>query len=567
MRKSRAIAVAASSATLALGLALAPMASASASTGIRYGGVLHTAMSWTTIPDDFNPLLPGTTSDTAGGTGSLVYENLFYDNTYTGKLTGILGTAYKWSNGNKTLTVTTRNGVKWSDGMPFSAADVAFTFNYIKKYPGLDGTGIWESPSTLKSVTAPSSDRVVFNFNAPDTTEFLSAIVGQKIVPEHIWSKITNPVTFTNPHPVGTGPFLLNSYSPTLVSYVKNPRYWVPGKPYINGVTMEAVKSDTTVQLLLTRDDIAFSDDYIFDAPRSYVAADPAYNHYWWPSTGLNFLYMNDAVAPFNAVYFRQAIAMAINDNVVAERAYFGSISPATGPVETGVISGQASVWVPPSVRAREYKYNPSAALRLLESHGYKLVNGNLEAPDGSPLPTFNILVGSGWSDFISMAQTAGQELLALGIHTTVQQEPYSTYASMQDYGHYSMFIGWGNGNNATPYYEYYYLLSPTETAPIGKLANTNWERYTSPNVTAALTQYSRTTNLAVQKADIAIVEKNILANVPVIPLTGRPSSFFDYSTKYFVGWPTAANPYETGNPPDDFSGCAELMYLNVHLK
>lgn len=545
-----------------MGLLATTPAAASAS-GIKYGGVLHIVMPWTTIPDNFNPLNPGGTGSTAGGTGSALYENLFFDNIYTGTLTDMLGTGYKWSDGNKVLTITTRSGVYWSDGKPFSAADVAFTFNYLKKYPALDINGIWKTP--LQSVTATGPDTVVFKFSKPDTPVFLSSIVGQKIVPEHIWSKVTNPVTYPNLHPVGTGPFLLKSYSPTLVSYVKNPHYWMKGKPYINGFTIEAVKSNQTAQLLVLNGDAAMTYDAMTDPERSFVAAHPAWNHFWWPVTNLNFLYMNDAVAPFDQAYFRKAIAMAINDNVVAERAYFGAIPPASGPVETGVTNGQVSSWVPSSLASLEWHYDPSGALKLLEAHGYKLVGGNLEAPDGKPLPTFSILVGAGWSDFISMAQTIGQELTAIGIHTTVEQEPYSTYASSQDFGHYQMMISWGNGNNATPYFEYYYLLSPTETAPVGKLAPTNWERYTNPAITAALDQYASTSNLATQKADMVTIEKDVLEEVPVVPLTGRPN-FFDYSTRYFTGWPTPSDPYNDGNPPDDFSGGAELMYLNVHL-
>ena len=53
----------------------------------------------------------------------------------------MLGTRYSWSNGGKTLTITTRSGVKWNDGKPFSASDVAFTFNLIKKYPGAEHPG------------------------------------------------------------------------------------------------------------------------------------------------------------------------------------------------------------------------------------------------------------------------------------------------------------------------------------------------------------------------------------------------------------------------------------------
>jgi peptide/nickel transport system substrate-binding protein len=560
-KASRSLALLAGSATVALGLAATPVASASAAS-IRYGGVLKYVSSWTTIPDNFNPLNPAGTGGTAGGTGSLLYEPLIYNNIYTGKQTDFLATGYKWSNGNKTLTVTTRQGVKWSDGTPFSAADVAFTFNLLKRYPALDTNGDWKT--SLSSVTATGPDTVVFQFKSPYTV-ILPELLGQEIVPEHLWSKVKNPVTYANPHPVGTGPFLLKSYSNTEVSYVKNPHYWMPGRPYISGVTMEAVKSNSTAQLLVMNGGADFTYDGITDPAKSFVAADPAWNHFWWPVTNFNFLYMNTATAPFNDLYFRKAVAMAINDNVVAERAYFGAIPAATGALETGVTSGQVDAWVPPSVGKLEWKYDPSGALKLLESHGYKLVNGTLEAPGGKPIPTLSILVGSGWSDFISMAETIGQELLPLGIHTTVNQEPYSTYASSADFGRYSLMISWGNGNNVTPYYEYYYLLSPNNTAPVGKLASTNWERFTSPSITSALGQYAHTTDLAVQKAAMAAIEKEVLKYVPVVALTGRPN-FFDYSTRSFVGWPSPKNPYNEGDPGDGFGGGGEMTYLNVHL-
>lgn len=559
-KRSRSLALLASSATVALGLAVVPVASASAS-GIRYGGVLHYESSWTTIPDNFNPLNPAGTGGTAGGTGSLLYEPLVYENIYNGKSTDLLATGYKWSDGNKTLTLTTRKGVKWSDGTPFSAADVAFTFNLLKKFPALDGNGDWKT--SLSSVAATGPDTVVFRFKSPYTV-ILPELLGQEIVPAHLWSKVANPVTYANPHPVGTGPFLLKSYSNTQVTYVKNPHYWMPGKPYVSGVVMQADKSNATSELLLLDGSAAFTDDEVTDP--SKIFAHSSSIHYWWPVTSINFLYMNTAVAPFNDLTFRKAIAMAINDNVVAERAYFGAIPAANGPLETGVTSGQVKEWVPSSVSRSGWKYNPSGALKLLESHGYKLVNGNLEAPGGKALPTFNILVGAGWSDFISMAQTIGQELLPLGIHTTVDQQPYSTYASSADYGRYTMMISWGNGNNVTPYYEYYYLLSPNNSASVGQVATTNWERFTSPAITSALNRYAATTNLAKQKAAMATIEAQVLKDVPVVALTGRPN-FLDYSTRYFTGWPSPSNPYNEGDPGDEFGGGGEMTYLNVHLK
>ena len=72
--------------------------------------------------------------------------------------------------------------------------------------------------------------------------------------------------------------------------------------------------------------------------------------------------------------------------------------------------------------------------------------------------------------------------------------------------------------------------------------------------------------NLATQQGAITTIEKAVLTNVPVVSLTARPN-WFDYSTKYFTGWPNASNPYNAGNPPDDYGGGAELLYLNLHLK
>ena len=90
-----------------------------------------------------------------------MYEPLVYVNPLQqGKTTPMLASSFKWSNGNKTLTFTIRSGVKWSDGTPMTANDVAYTFNLTKKNPALDLTGAW---SVLSSVTA-SGNTVTMNF-------------------------------------------------------------------------------------------------------------------------------------------------------------------------------------------------------------------------------------------------------------------------------------------------------------------------------------------------------------------------------------------------------------------
>lgn len=561
MRKSRLFAVLTSGACLTM-LSLGPTVSANASASIKYGGVIHVVMPWVTISDNFNPLNPGQTASTAGGTLSLAYEGLAYDNPYTGAITDLLATGWTWSNGGKTLTIDTRTGVDWTDGEPFSPADVAFTFNYIHKYPALDINGVWAAGLASASVgEAPNT--VVLTFKAPSIVQ-LPEILKQLIIPKHIWSKIGNPVTYPNLHPVGTGPFILKSFSPTLVSWVKNPNYWMAGEPYVSGVTYEAVKSDDTAELLVLNGDAAYTYDYITDAPATFESAHP-WNKIYWPAYQVNILYMNDAVAPFNDVNFRKAVAMSINTTQVADLAYFGALPAAN---ETDVATGQVSSWVPSSLSSLEWSYNPSAALSLLESNGYKLVDGALEYPSGNVIPTLKILIGAGWTDFISIATTLQSELKAIGISSTVDQEPWATYYPAILDGTYQFAVSWSNNNNATPYYEYYYLLDSSQMVPDGTASTGfNWERWSSPTVDAALASYASTSNLSVQKADMTTVEKAVLQNVPVIPLTGR-ANWTDYSTRYFTGWPSQKNPdnpYNAGEAPDQATG-AELMFLNVHL-
>ena len=94
------------------------------------------------LTQTFNPFSATSTGYTLHST-NLYYEPLFFFNILNPNQAPVpmLATAYSFSNGGKTLTLTTRSGVKWSDGKPFSAADVAFTFNLIAKNPALAQTG------------------------------------------------------------------------------------------------------------------------------------------------------------------------------------------------------------------------------------------------------------------------------------------------------------------------------------------------------------------------------------------------------------------------------------------
>jgi len=551
-----------------LSLMLVTLPSAVASPrAITPGGTFYAAQPWGTIPYNFNPYTPSGAN--APGTKSCIYQSLFYINSVTGAETPLLGTNYKWTGNGLKLVVTTRSGVKWSDGTSFTASDVAFTFNYLKANPSLDLNAIWKS--SLKSVVATGANSVVFTFSKPDTPEAVAILFGTDgsttvILPQHIWAAVKSPATFTNTSPVGTGPFTLTSFSTSSVVYTKNPSYWEAGRPYINSVVFSSTDSNTTAELGLENGSIDMSYDAISDPSATFLSKNKA-NALFWPVISMNYLYFNTmAKGPFSDVNFRKAVAYAMDTSFLANRAYFGALPGATGGEEAAVTPPQVKQWFSSSLSSLEWSYSVTKAKAILKAAGYKWSSsGQLESPAGVVYPSYTVLIGGpGWTDYISQADNVSAELKAIGISSTVVQEPYSTYSNDLNLGNFTFAISWGNDNGSTPYYQYYDMFSPAAYAPIGKVAIFDWERFTSPTITNALSSYASSSSASVQKADMVAIEKQVLTNVPVVALTGR-GDWLVYQTRTFTGFPNASNPYNDGSASD--AEGSMLTYVNVYQK
>ncbi len=188
----------------------------------------------------FNPFNASDEFDSFGP----VYEELVYqDSLKNGATTPWLATSWAWSNSDKILTFTIRKGVTWTDGQSFSAKDVVFTFNLLKQDAALDLNSDW---SVLTGVTLKGSDQVVFDFNTPAVPYFYNIADQTPIVPAHIWSGIKGPVTYRDPHPVGTGPYVMSSCSAANIQYKKNDHYWQAGLPKIETVNFPSYLSNTS---------------------------------------------------------------------------------------------------------------------------------------------------------------------------------------------------------------------------------------------------------------------------------------------------------------------------------
>jgi peptide/nickel transport system substrate-binding protein len=186
-----------------------------------------------TLVENFNPFQVATR---LGGV-NLMYEPLEIRSPIDGSYTPFLATKYAFTDPT-TLVYTIRSGVKWSDGKPFSAADVVYTFNLLKANPALDSSGVWSQISGVSS----SGDTVTFTFTKANVP-FAGVIAGVPIVPEHVWSKVPDPVKFTNDHPVVTGPFTLKTFAPTQYTLAKNKTYWQADKIVPTEVKFPAASS------------------------------------------------------------------------------------------------------------------------------------------------------------------------------------------------------------------------------------------------------------------------------------------------------------------------------------
>jgi len=535
---------------------------------IKYGGTLKLVEPYGAWQPNLNPFIGTMTNGMNQFAISPIYEQLVFVNTVTGEIVPMLATAYEWEDNNLQLVVTTRQGVKWSDGVPFTAADVAFTFNLMKKYPALDANGVWSSMYHLQSVEASGTNTVVFSLSQP-YTPLLDIIANVYIVPEHIWYSIDDPVHFANTqNPIGTGPFLLKSFDSALnqAVFVKNPNYWMPGEPYIDSYVVQSLQSNDACLLAMLKGDADWFNGYVVDVPVAWAAKDPSVNKFWYPTAASPWdLYLNWNVQPvFSNPTFRKAIDLAINKDALWEK-----VGYKVGPkINMAMVPPAQGAWMDPTLTtlaASLASYNPDEAMNLLKSIGYhKDSSGNLIGPDGKPLPTFKDIQVAGWNDFLTAAQLIAADLKVIGINVTIVQETYSQYyASMQTGTGYDMAIMW-TSFGPTPYFEYNSAFNPDFSAPWGKAAISDFSRYTNPLITAALNVYTTTSDLRLQQQAMYTMERIFLEDLPIIPLRWSVG-YGNYSERNFVGWPSDSNPYcasgqmATGDP--------EQVLLHVHLK
>jgi peptide/nickel transport system substrate-binding protein len=487
---------------------------------------------------EFNPYNATVNFDSFGP----VYEELVYvDSLKDGATTPWLATKWAWSNNDRTLTFTIRNGVKWTDGKPFSANDVLFTFNLLKKYPALDLNSDW---SVLSSVSLSGSDEVVFNFKTAAVPYFYYIADETPIVPEHIWSRIGNPVTYLDKTPVGTGPYTMSSCSPANIQYKKNPNYWQPGLPKIETVNFPSYLNNNTANADLRNGTDQWGSQFIPSIKSYYIDANPKYYHYWFEPV-YNVMIWPNLTDPQLTLPVREAISYAINRAEVSKIGEFG-YEPASN--QTDIVKPTFSNWYDSTAAAQygnAYSYDPSKAISILTAAGYLRGSSGIFAKNGKSL-SFTIINNGGFSDWVASVAVIQSELKAVGIQITPDNLSNTTFDTDIYTGDYQLAYDWDSGG-PTPYYELRAILYSPNTAPIGKTAPSNYERYSNASTDALIEQYASTTSSTVQHQVVDELEQVMLSDVPVIPVT-EAVDWYQYDTQHIGGWVTPSNPYAQPN-------------------
>jgi peptide/nickel transport system substrate-binding protein len=483
--------------------------------------------------NDFNPFSPNV-QDPANG---MIYEPLLFFNTAkAGSVQPWLATSYAWSNGGKSITFQLRHGVKWSDGQPFTSADVAYNFNLRKSSPALNGFGL-----PIAGATASGPYAVTVNFTSSAYTQ-LYLIAGKTfMVPEHVWKNISNPTTALTAHPVGTGAYEVSKVSPQVLEMTANPHYYLPGLPKVKTYRFLTYSGNDTMDTAVEDGDLGWSGAFIANIDKTYLARDSKYALVDLP-LAVDVLIPNMVKGPTTSLAVRQAISDAIDRNYISQSVYNG-YAPPTDP-EALLVPNFNSVASPEAASDSFGGPDPAAAKKVLQAAGYKPgAHGIFSTPSGTPL-TVNVKVVTGYTDYISILQVMTSELAAAGIKMTYTQEAYSVWAADQDSGNFQLLIS-SEGYTPVPYDYYYGMLDSLGTKPLGTGTGVSGDygRYTNATVNGLLATIAGTTDTSAQNAAFAKIESIVKSQLPVIPLMEAQDEI-EFNGNMVSGWPTKANPY-----------------------
>jgi peptide/nickel transport system substrate-binding protein len=484
-----------------------------------------------------NPYL-GDSSASKYAYGKVIFESLALVNP-TGDLgtTPWLAESVEWNEDYTQLTAKARSGVKWSDGEDFTADDIAFSFNQV-----LEGKLNDTNALDIKSVSV-DGDTVTIDFNSSKYTQ-QARVLHFQIVPEHIWADIADPNTDPltgEGQAVGTGPYVLDSWTTESVTLTANPDYW-GGELAVPELHYVSYGDNAALTTALATGEADWAQAFIPQIEDSYLSADPDNKFLASPTSGAGTLFMNLQTKPFNDPALREALAWTIDRQAYVDIAREGA-SEAIWSV-TG-LAALLEDEVIPEYAGQEYSVDIDKAREILTDAGYTWEGETLIDPDGEAV-TFSISVPAGWSDWNTEQALIAEELKeGLGIEVKIDQPDWGGWDAARQEGTFQAIIHWLE-DTGNAYGLYTSTMDPKWIVD-GKAAF-NFGRFDDPAVTEALNTYANAASDADREAALEVMQTAFVENVPAIPLGAHPL-LGEFNTRNYVGWPSEEDQYASADP------------------
>lgn len=331
-----------------------------------------------------------------------IFETLVWKNA--DEFVPQLAREWYYEEGDNAYVFSLQDGVKWQDGVDFTADDVVFTYQYTKEHPYT-----WVDNSIVASAEALDAHTVKLYLSRPYAPFFQDVAGSQPILPKHIWEDVDVPEEFLGEQAVtGTGPYRLADYNKEHGTYLfeANDDYYL-GTPAIQEIKFVKVSAEMSPAALLDSQvdstsvpaevlgDVAAAGFTVIDAPVSWNAK----------------LTINHREEPLSSKEFRQALAYAIDREALVQTVMRGqAIAGSPGMVPP------TSVWY--NADAPQFEYDPQKARTLIEGLGYSFDEERGVFVRDSQALTLSLIAAA---DYRDLGQFVMQQLESIGIDIDFQ--------------------------------------------------------------------------------------------------------------------------------------------------
>ncbi|RIK44697.1 MAG: hypothetical protein DCC55_01660 [Chloroflexi bacterium] len=512
-------------------------------------------------PGNLNLYAPGVSrSDT--GLHQVVYEYFFYQNLQTGEYVPWLAESYEYNDDFTSITVHLRDGIRWSDGEPFTADDVVFTYDLLMVNPGM----VWAAEASEAIESVEAIDPLTVQFNLPEANprihlnrEAFPAVGiwgGITILPQHIWEG-QDPLTFRNSPPIGTGPYTLANATETAMTYERNDDWWgneVFGRlPEPRTINFQHLGPETNVALALSANDLDSPNIGILSLGSfQEVARRNPMVHAWsedapyaWLDPCPRALMVQNATPPWDNPEMRWALSYSIDREAVINLAYEGTTVPSWGvwPFYDGL---QPYFDAVEDLRA-EYpadQFDLARAEEILTSQGYsRNAAGKWAGSDGQTLD-ISFLVNSDSNEDMKNAAVIADQLDAAGFEVELQPLSGGVQSDARLRGQFTLaqqaFCPGYIYDNLELFHSKFYV-------PLGEPApwfERNSFRYQNAEFDAIVDEMAQLPpdderNIELYREAVEI----LLRDMPVVPLVQAPA-LVPFNETYWTGWPNAEDPW-----------------------